>query len=128
MKDKNKSHARNDVILIVSILLLSALLLVYLFVFREKGEVVKVTVNGELYGTYSLSEDITKDIITGDSGLNRLVIRDGKAFVESASCPDGICVDHRPIFRSGESIVCLPNRVVVTIVDFDASDEADIVA
>ena len=91
---------------------------------------IKVTVDGELYGTYSLSQNITEDIRTGDdgSGLNRLIIKDGKAYVESASCPDGICVSHRPVFRNGESIVCLPNRVVITVITGDTSDAPDIVA
>jgi hypothetical protein len=35
--------------------------------------------------------------------------------VEAADCPDKLCVSHREIFREGESIVCLPHRVVVTV-------------
>lgn len=127
---KGKSRLRNDVLLIAALLLLSAVGIVYLFVFRPGGDTVKVTVDGELYGTYSLSEPRTEEIRTGDDGgqINRLIIRDGKAHMEDATCPDGICVSHRPIFRNGESIVCLPNRVVVTVVTENASDVPDIVA
>lgn len=127
---KGKSRLRNDVLLIAALLLLSAVGIVYLFVFRPGGDTVKVTVDGELYGTYSLSEPRTEEIRTGDDGgqINRLIIRDGKAHMEYATCPDGICVSHRPIFRNGESIVCLPNRVVVTVVTENASDVPDIVA
>ena len=35
--------------------------------------------------------------------------------MEWAECPDQICVKHRAIFREGESIICLPNEIVVTI-------------
>ncbi len=121
---------RNDIIFIAAILLIAAAGLVYLFVFRSGGDTVKVTVDGELYGVYSLSEDIAEDIITGkdSSNLNRLIIRDGKAYMETASCPDGICVAHRPIFRNGESIVCLPNKVVVTVFTENDSSSPDIVA
>ena len=59
--------------------------------------------------------DRVEDIHTGKDGLNRLVIKDGKAWVETASCPDGICAAHKPIHREGESIVCLPNKVVITV-------------
>ncbi len=133
MKEPNstgKSHRRNDIIFIAVILLIAMIGMLYLFVFRKSGNVVKVTVDGEVYGTYSLSEDVTEDIITGDDGsqLNRLVIRDGRAYMEHATCPDGICVDHRPIFRDGESIVCLPNRVVITVITEDSTDAPDIVA
>ena len=58
--------------------------------------------------------------------FNRLVIKDGKASVESATCPDGICASHNPIHRKGESIVCLPNRVVITAHSVD-STQPDII-
>ena len=124
---KSTRNYRNDIIFILCILFVAAIGMLYLFVFRSQGDTVKVTVNGEIYGTYLLSEDITEDIRTGDNGeyLNRLVIKDGKAYMETATCPDGICVDHAPIFRDGESIVCLPQRVVVTVVT--NQDNVDIV-
>ena len=124
-----KRHLRNDIFLIVALLLAVAIGGIYLFVFRSQGDIVKVTVNGQTYGIYSLSEDIIEDIHTGegDKQHNRLVIRDGKAFVESATCPDGICASHRPIFRDGESIVCLPHGVVITVTAAEKDDAPDIV-
>ncbi|MBR4282202.1 MAG: NusG domain II-containing protein [Clostridia bacterium] len=123
-KETAKKHRiRNDVILIVSILLVASLALAYLFIFRDRGDMVKVTVDGEFYKEYSLSQDITEDIRMGEN-LNRLIIEDGKAYVEMATCPDGICVDHSPIYRNGQSIVCLPNRVVITVVKGDNTPDA----
>ena len=121
---------RNDLIFVVALLVVAGILLLYLFVFRESGNVVKVTVDGKLYGTYSLSEDITHVIRSGenDDRYNVLIIKDGKAYVESATCPDGICASHRPIFRNGESIVCLPNGVVITVITDDNTDSPDAVA
>ncbi len=129
-KNISKLHVRNDILLVAVLLLVSAVGILYLFVFRESGTAVKITVDGELYGIYSLAENVTEDILSGenDSGHNRLIIRDGKAYVESASCPDGICVGHRPISRSGESIVCLPNHVVITVIADQELDSPDIVA
>lgn len=130
-KQKNIAgfHFRNDIIFIAALLLMAAAGLVYLFVFRDSGNVVEVTVDGEVYGVYSLSENITCEIRTGknDENINRFVIADGKVYMQDASCPDGICVAHRPIFRDGESIVCLPNRVVVTVITQETEDSADIV-
>lgn len=132
MEKQNKSGGirRSDVLLIAALLVVSAAGLLYLFVFRSGGDTVKVTVDGELYGVYSLSSDCSVDIVTGESSdhLNRLVISGGKASMETADCPDGICVAHRPIFRDGESIVCLPNRVVVTVIIEDDTDAPDIAA
>ena len=128
-KSIRKVHLRNDLFFILVILVIAAVGMLYLFVFRENGNVVRVTVDGELYGTYSLSKDRTEEIRSGENGagINRLVIRDGKAYMEYASCPDGICVDHSPIFRDGESIVCLPNRVVITVLLEESEDGPDIV-
>ena len=128
-KSTNRSHLRNDILFVVVLLVVAAAGILYLFVFRDSGNVVKVTVDGKLYGEYSLLQNTTEDIYTGDDGSshNRLVIKDGKAYMETASCPDGICVAHRPIFRNGESIVCLPNRVVITVITDDGDDSHDIV-
>ena len=54
--------------------------------------------------------------IPGKEGKCILVIRKGEAYVESAECPNQICVHHSPISHKGETIVCLPNRIVVEIV------------
>ncbi|MBR2848225.1 MAG: NusG domain II-containing protein [Clostridia bacterium] len=125
-----QNRIRNDVLLVAVLLLLCAVGILYLFVFREGGDTVRVTVDGELYGVYSLHEDFTEEIRTGedDGQFNRLIIQDGRAFVESASCPDGICVGHRPIFRNGESIVCLPHGVVITVFTDNDKYAPDIVA
>ena len=128
MKDTGvKRKIRNDIILVLCLLLIAVIGLAYLYLFRDKGDTVKVTVDGNQIGIYSLNENMTKDIITGENGenLNRLIIKDGKAYMETATCPDGICVNHNPIFRDGESIVCLPNGVVVTIIKND--DDLDVV-
>ncbi len=129
MTEHKNRFLRNDVLLIAVLLLVAAIGAVYLFVFREKGNTVTVTVDGKPYAEYALSENITKDIYTGENGeqCNRLVIRDGKAFMETATCPDGICVSHRAVFRNGESIVCLPNRVVVTVTTVTDTQAPDIV-
>ena len=129
MKNKLKRPLRNDLLLIAGLLAAAGIGLIYLFCFRSTGNTVQVTVDGKLYGTYSLAEDRTEEIRSGaDHGqLNRLVIANGKAYMESATCPDGICVDHAPIFRDGESIVCLPQRVVVTVKTKQSNEDPDII-
>ncbi len=124
---KNKRYFRNDVILISALLIAALLLAGYLFLFRKAGSTVTVTIDGEVYAEYSLSEDRVEDIYSGEGREqhNRLVIRDGVAFVESATCPDGICADHYAIYRDGESIVCLPHRLVITVVTDDTASDAD---
>lgn len=109
-----KSKRKNDVILIASLILAFALIGACLLIHGGQGDTVTVTVNGKPCGEYPLDRDTEVEILS-EGGHNLLVIRDGCAFVEEASCPDGICAAHRPISRSGESIICLPNKVVISI-------------
>ncbi len=122
----NGRKIKHDVIFISVILLLAALGALALFIFRSEGEYVTVTVDGQLFGEYSLKEDRKVEIKQGES-YNILVIKDGYASIETASCPDGICSSHRPIKHGGESIICLPNKVVIEV--HSSSDGApDIIA
>jgi len=110
---------KNDVILI-ALLLVVALLTAGGMRIRQMNNTkdtanVVVTIDGEVYGTYPLSEDRTERIELPDGSYNILIISDGCADVSEASCPDQICVKHNHIRYSKESIVCLPNKVVVTV-------------
>ena len=70
---------------------------------------IHITVGGEDYGTYSLAENQTIPI--GDT--NVCEIKDGKARMISADCPDHLCMHQPAITSAGGIIVCLPNRVVI---------------
>ena len=129
--NQNKCDARrkrrNDIVFILALVIICASVGLSFFFLREVGDSVTVTVDGKDYGTYALSNDVTVEIKNADGVVtNILIIKDGKAHVEYASCPDGICVAHKPISREGESIVCLPNRVVITVVSSESSNEPDI--
>ena len=128
MNQVNRKN-RNDVLFIAVLLLIVVLAGAAFFFLRGEGDSVTVSVDGKHYGTYPLHTDLTLSIRTGESGEeeNLLVIRDGHAYVESATCPDGICAAHKPISREGESIVCLPHRVVITVRTTDG-EEPDIIA
>ena len=62
-------------------------------------------------------ENIQRIEIPGKVGKCILVISDGKADMESADCPNQICVHHGAISHTGETIVCLPNRVVIEVIE-----------
>ena len=120
---------RNDLIFIAAILAVVAMVAAALFFLRGEGSTVQVEVDGTVIGTYPLSVDCEVEIITGENGeeLNLLVIKDGKATVTTATCPDGICAAHKPISREGESISCLPHKVVVTVIG-GSGEEPDVIA
>lgn len=109
---------KNDIILIMTVLVFS--LAAYLGIRSYQGIHTKeatavVTVGEKEYGRFLLSRDTIEKIELPDGSYNILEIKNGKADITQASCPDGICVKHKPISRQKESIVCLPNKVVVEI-------------
>lgn len=105
---------RNDIILIAAVILIAAIGFTLYFLLKKEGNTVVVEINGERYGEYPLSEDISLDI-SNERGLNRMVISGGLVSVTSADCPDLICAKHPPISHEGETIVCLPHKLVIAI-------------
>ncbi len=109
---------KNDVILIAILLILAILsYIVIKYFIMNNGAYVEVIINGETVETFDLSEDITYKIETENGDYNLLVIKDNIATVTEASCPDKLCISQKDISKNGESIICLPNQVVVRIVD-----------
>lgn len=111
---------KNDILFAIGIFLIA---IAFMLMFWKIGSVdvgsVTVTMNGELVGTYSLKKN--QEIPIGET--NYLVIEDGHADMIKADCPDQICVNHKSISKNGETIVCLPNKVIVEVV---GGEEADV--
>lgn len=78
------------------------------------GDQVAITVGGKLYGTYSLSQDQTITI-KQHGHLNVVSIHGGQVSMTHANCRNQLCVKEGAISRSNQTIVCLPNQVLVEI-------------
>lgn len=116
-------------VIFIAVLVVSGLaLLIGMLLFSKEGGQVVVTVSGNEVASFSLDEDRTYLIEGKDGGTNLLIIQDGKAHMESASCPDGLCINMGKIHAAGQSIICLPNEVVVSVEKSQPSaDDVDIV-
>ena len=127
LSDKRKH--RNDFILAVVVLLLVAAGLLIMMLSKTQGDFVSVKIDGVEKHRYSLEETVDVLIYTGEGneGRNRLVIENGEAYISEASCPDKICVSHKSISNVNESIVCLPNKVVVEIISDEKADTPDVI-
>lgn len=101
-----------DIALVLFLLILALSVFIIWRVTRENGEWAVVYVDGEEVYRYSLSLDGEYEL---NGGTNVLVIESGKAYMKFADCPDKKCVNMGKKSLSGESIVCLPNRVEVRI-------------
>lgn len=105
---------RGDLILLCSLLVISLSVFgIAAALSLGKGETVVVRVDGEEYARLPLNKD-AELLIEGVGGSNLLVIKDGEAYVSEATCPDLICV-HTGAADELKSVVCLPNRVSVSI-------------
>ena len=102
-----------DVSVIAFFLMVSLLLFLFLRGGKEGSE-VRVMVEGKEIGVYSLSKDREYSL---NGGTNTLIIKDGKAYMTDADCPDKLCVRQGKISRNGETITCLPNKLTVTVID-----------
>lgn len=107
-----KKIKKGDAILIASLLVLSALLFLFFSIGRKEGGFAVVTVDGVQTDRISLQQEGTYPL---NGGTNILLIQNGCARMAEADCPDHICVETGEIRYEGQMIVCLPNRVVVTI-------------
>lgn len=84
---------------------------------KSDGKVI-VKVNGEVKGTYSLSQYVEVKI----NDTNKFLIEDREVKMLEANCPDQICVKHKAISKNKESIICLPNKVIIEIVNDEKAD------
>lgn len=109
------------------IILISGLAISYFtFVGSEEGDVVKITVDGQLYGTYSINNDCDIEV-SQDGHINHIIIKDGVVSMASSDCSNQICVNTKPISHTKDSIVCLPNKVVVEIISKQGGGDVDVI-
>lgn len=105
---------KNDILLIAAILVISGAVWGYTHFTRQTGAFVTVTVDGEETARLPLSENTSLVIGQGEH-TNTLVIENGKAHISQASCPDHVCIRQGEISCDGQTIVCLPNKLVVEV-------------
>lgn len=123
-----KRIGKNDIILILVILVVAIVAFFFIQIQPSSGENVTVTIDGKTYGTYSLTNEQTIDIKDNEGNVtNTLQIKDGKAYMFSADCPDQLCVKQNKISKNNESIICLPNKVVISV-DSDIESDIDTVS
>ena len=123
---------RKDLFLILGLLIGAGLLAGALALAKKPGAYVRVEQNGKLLAVYSLAED-RREVFPSESGEtektedeeagNVLVIENGSVHMELASCPDKLCVKQGTKSKVGETIVCLPHKLVVTVISAEEAEE-----
>lgn len=133
MKSYYKMIKRWDIIVVFSLVLLSFIpffIFTYIQLDRETATSVNVaviSVDGKEVKRITLSDNQKThifDIHDGDGGVNTIEVKDNKIRIKSANCSDQVCVLTGFIKKPGETIVCLPHKVLIEIVsENQTSDE-----
>lgn len=112
--DNEKLLSKTDIFLLVVIAVTCAVAGMFLIFGRDKGKQITISVDGKVIHTMELEKD-GEYMVETEKGTNLVIIENGEAFVREADCPDRVCVKHKSISETGETIICLPHKLVVEI-------------
>ena len=115
MRDK-KSCKRDIVFIAAATVILLIVFIISRLIYSRPGDIVRVEYEGRLVGEYALAEDKSIYIPDEENTKNILKISGGEVYMSEADCPDKLCIKQGRIKNGGESIVCLPNSVVITVI------------
>ncbi len=99
-----------DIIIIGTVALCFLLSIIMLVSFSKQGSRVIIKQDNKIVYNQSIKTDNKIELET-----NVITIKDGMVFVSDANCKNQVCVKKGKISKKGESIVCLPNKVIVEI-------------
>ena len=123
----NRKRMLRDILLVVVLLALAVVLLIVIYNRGREGSYVVVMIRNKeiaryslainaIYAIYDIYDDYDNYDNNGDNGRkNKIEIKDGRVRMLEASCPNHLCIRQGWISLEGQSIVCLPNKVVVRI-------------
>lgn len=122
---KRKRAAWGDLLVALIILALAAALAVFLFPRSEQALTVRIVRDGELLLSCRL-DDLDEPVLVPVEGPYPLTLelsREG-VWVAETACPGEDCLHTGTISRAGSQIICLPNRLVVTLEGEDSPYDA----
>lgn len=107
---------------IISVILIAAFIM---FLPKKKsGDKAIVLHDGREIASFDLSQDTEYDF--KDIYINKIIVKDGYIYINDADCPDKTCVHSGKISKSGQTICCLPNKLIIRIVS--DSSKVDVIS
>lgn len=106
---------KGELLFLAALLSLSILLMVF-HKGSFTGDTVTISIGRSLYQEVPVDQDQIIDVMN-DDGTHLLTVRiqNGSVEVIESTCKDHICMDSGPIKHVGQTLVCLPNQVVITL-------------
>ena len=121
----DKKTLRNDIILIVSLLLVAVLSVILVLTLRTKKNLIaKIHVRNEVVEVIDLTKKEDKEyIITGLHGDVHVHTHDGSIAIVKSNCPHQDCVKVGYVNTTNRPIICAYNAVYVTVEDNQGNSE-----
>ncbi|MCT7399412.1 MULTISPECIES: NusG domain II-containing protein [Eubacterium] len=93
---------------------------------NDEADTVVIYVDGKIEKKLDLNKN-QEYKVNVDNGYNIIRIKDKKAKIKESDCSNQTCVNMGTISKDGQTLICLPHKVEVTIVSDDKS-EVDVIA
>ena len=110
---------RKVIITAVCVLIAAAACIYIVFALNGRSEkhTAQISSDGKVVRTVDLdtAPDETFTVECGN-GYNIITVENGEIFVSGASCPDKICEHQGALKNELLPIVCVPNKLVITLV------------
>lgn len=87
----------------------------------DEAEFIRITKDGKDVALLPMTPGESYTVSEGEK-INRIEIHEDGCIMSKANCPDGLCLRQGPITKKGQTIVCLPHRIVVEGVGKGTSD------
>ena len=112
--------------ILLALLSLSAIIWISVGIYSDRGRASEVQIRtDEALYVYDLLTDASI-VIPGPLGDTHIEIHDAHVHVSESPCKSKICIAAGEISKTGEWIICLPNRVFITIEgEIEADGEVD---
>ena len=122
----DRKKLRNDLILILSLLLVAAVALIVLLSLNKRSNLVaRISVQNEVVETIDLSKAGDSDYyIKGTNGTLHVHTHDGAIAVVESNCPHQDCVKMGYVSETNHPIICAYNAVCIVI---DGNSNNDVV-
>ncbi len=111
---KNKTVKKSDIYIFIAAVLVVAVTAFAFLKCQKPGKTVVVSVENKVVYTAPLTKDETKTIET-PLGKNIIEVKNKKCSCTFSNCRDEICIAKGKIDKKGQSIVCLPHKMIVEI-------------
>lgn len=122
MKKLLKMMKPGDIVLLVFLVVLSFLpVIIFSYANRSSNveyNIALISVDGEVLHHFELKDDAQQEVYvyTDGHGHENTIVREGTIVtISEASCPDQLCVRQGDAYRVGDTLVCLPHRLLVEV-------------